>query len=191
MTVSGLRLSSKDPASHATQAPANRQVELLASILVRQGQCDAQTIDRGRRVAAESGQRLDQVLLQLGLVTERGLAEGYATLLGAPLAGRDDYTVQMFPRDASRVWGTVEVNVNAVTGQAIGVFDPGRQPAGNTLPLWVIFLHNGQMFGLAGRAVVLAEGLTLCALALTGPWLWWARRRAGRLTSGILGVTPD
>jgi general secretion pathway protein E len=98
MTVSGLRLSSKDPASHATQAPANRQVELLASILVRQGQCDAQTIDRGRRVAAESGQRLDQVLLQLGLVTERGLAEGYATLLGVPMAGPARYPEQpLFP----------------------------------------------------------------------------------------------
>jgi general secretion pathway protein E len=91
MTVSGLRLSSKDATTQATQAPASRQVELLANILVRQGQCDAATIDRGRRVAAESGQRLDQVLLQLGLVTERGLAEGYATLLGVPMAGPARY----------------------------------------------------------------------------------------------------
>jgi general secretion pathway protein E len=66
-------------------------VELLAQILVRQGACDAQTIDRGRRVAAESGQRLDHVLLQLGLVTERGLAEGYAALLGVPIAGPARY----------------------------------------------------------------------------------------------------
>ena len=91
MTVSGLRLNSKNPPTEATPAPASRQVELLANILVRQGVCDAQTIDRGRRVAAESGQRLDQVLLQLGLVTERGLAEGYATLLGVQIAGPARY----------------------------------------------------------------------------------------------------
>jgi general secretion pathway protein E len=99
MTVAGLRLSpgSTDPAQ-ASPAPAERQAELLASILLRQGQCDTQTLDRGRRVAAETGQRVDQVLLQLGLVTERGLAEGYATLLGAPLAGPARYPeAPLFP----------------------------------------------------------------------------------------------
>ena len=81
-----------------SEAPAERQVELLASILVQQGQCDTQTIDRGRRVAQESGQRLDLVLLQLGLVTERGLAEAYAALLGAPIAGPARYPEQpLFP----------------------------------------------------------------------------------------------
>ena len=44
--------------------------------------CDQQTLERARRVAAESGQRLDAVLIQLGLVSERGLAEAYADLLG-------------------------------------------------------------------------------------------------------------
>ena len=90
MTAPGARLSLTRPAgqpAQTTEAPLDRQVDLLASILLRQNQCDAQTIDRGRRVATESGQRLDLVLIQLGLVTERGLAEAYATLLGAPLAG--------------------------------------------------------------------------------------------------------
>ena len=97
MNVSGTRPTSQAPAQ-ATQGTADRQVELLANILVRQGQCDAQTIDRGRRVAAESGQRLDLVLLQLGLVTERGLAEGYATLLSVPLAGPARYPeAPLFP----------------------------------------------------------------------------------------------
>ena len=86
MTAVGARMPAQD-AGATTQPEAERQIDLLASILLRQGQCEAQTIERGRRVAAESGQRLDQVLLQLGLVTERGLAEAYATLLGVPLAG--------------------------------------------------------------------------------------------------------
>ena len=35
------------------------------------------------------GQRLDAVLIQLGLVSERGLAEAYATLLDLPVARAD------------------------------------------------------------------------------------------------------
>jgi general secretion pathway protein E len=58
----------------------------LAAILIEQGHCEARTIERGRRVAAESGQRLDRVLIQLGLVSERGLAAAYATMLGLPQA---------------------------------------------------------------------------------------------------------
>jgi len=98
MTVSGVRLNPSGASEQASEAPAGRQVELLANILLSQGQCDAVTLDRGRRVAVESGQRLDQVLLQLGLVTERGLAEAYATLLGAPIAGPSRYPeAPLFP----------------------------------------------------------------------------------------------
>jgi general secretion pathway protein E len=42
-------------------------------------------------VAAETGQRLDSVMSQLGLVTERGLAEAYAALLGIPIATAERY----------------------------------------------------------------------------------------------------
>ncbi len=63
----------------------------LADLLERQGHCDAKTVDRARRVATESGQRLDLVLIQLGLVTERGLAEAYADLLGTRIASPARY----------------------------------------------------------------------------------------------------
>ncbi len=74
----------------AARLPAD-PVEALAALLIEQGQCDPRTIDRARRVAAESGQRLDKVLIQLGLVTERGLAGAYAALLGLPVATPDRY----------------------------------------------------------------------------------------------------
>jgi general secretion pathway protein E len=48
-------------------------------------------LDRARRVAAETGARLDQVLTQLGLVSDRGLAEALAQLIAAPLVGAVDY----------------------------------------------------------------------------------------------------
>ncbi len=74
--------------------PADR----LAARLVEAGQCDEAAIERARRVAAETGQRLDHVLKQLGLLTERDLAEAYADLAGVRLAVADRYPAEpLFP----------------------------------------------------------------------------------------------
>lgn len=67
---------------------------VLAGLLVEQGQCEARSIERARRIAADNGQRLDAVLMHLGLVTEHGLAQAYATLLGRPLAGTGRYPAE-------------------------------------------------------------------------------------------------
>ena len=77
--------------SYIAPTTEDDQLAALAGLLEAGGQCDARTIDRARRVAAESGQRLDVVLLQLGLVGERDLADGYATLLGTRVAGPTRY----------------------------------------------------------------------------------------------------
>ena len=74
--------------------PPPDPVEALAALLVSDGHCDSRTIERGRRVAAESGQRLDKVLIQLGLVTERDLAHAYAALTGLPLANPADFPAE-------------------------------------------------------------------------------------------------
>ena len=58
----------------------------LGGLLVQRGHCDARTVERGQRMADESGQRLDAVLTQLGLVGERALADAYCALLDLPLA---------------------------------------------------------------------------------------------------------
>ena len=63
----------------------------LASALLEYGVCDARTVERGQRVAAESGQGLAAVLLQLGLVTERDLARCYSRMLGVDVATPDRY----------------------------------------------------------------------------------------------------
>jgi general secretion pathway protein E len=66
-------------------------VTRLMDILLQSGQCDARALERSRRMADETGQRPDMVLLQLGLVAERGLAEAYATLLDLKVTGADGY----------------------------------------------------------------------------------------------------
>ena len=78
---------------HILPRPAGPEaiVEGLCLLLQERGLVDAKTLDRARRVATESGGRLDSVLVQLGLVGERGLAEAYAALLGLPLAHPQRY----------------------------------------------------------------------------------------------------
>jgi general secretion pathway protein E len=63
----------------------------LGAVLIEGGTIDRRTLDRAGRVAVETGGRLDHVLTQLGLVSERGLAEALAQLVGAPLAEARDY----------------------------------------------------------------------------------------------------
>jgi general secretion pathway protein E len=69
----------------------DHQLDALGDILLRQGHCDQRTLERARRVAVESDQRLDAVLIQLGLVSERGLADAYADLLSIPVVSADRY----------------------------------------------------------------------------------------------------
>ncbi len=73
---------------------AENPTEVLARLggsLVDSGAIDRRSLDRARRVATETAGRLDHVLTQLGLVSERGLAEAFVQLIGAPLVGPADY----------------------------------------------------------------------------------------------------
>src|SRR5246127_4556118 len=73
---------------------AENAAEVLARLggsLVDNGAIDRLSRGRARRVAIETAGRLDHVLTQLGLVSERGLAEALAQLIGAPLVGPADY----------------------------------------------------------------------------------------------------
>jgi general secretion pathway protein E len=67
-------------------ADADDRLDRLSDMMLDKALCDARGLDRARRIAEESGQRIDAVLIQLGLLTERGLASAYAELLGLPVA---------------------------------------------------------------------------------------------------------
>ncbi len=80
-----------EPIASSSDQDAGELVAKLGMCLVDRGAIDRRTLDRARRVAAETGARLDQVLTQLGLVSDRGLAEAFAQLTAAPLVGAADY----------------------------------------------------------------------------------------------------
>jgi general secretion pathway protein E len=59
--------------------------EAFAAHLVASGAADAPTVERARRAAEASGERLDTVLVRLGLLGESALAEALGAFLGLPL----------------------------------------------------------------------------------------------------------
>jgi general secretion pathway protein E len=80
-----------EPATYPTAQDAAEALAKLGPALVESGAIDSRTLERARRVAAETDRRLDHVLTQLGLISERGLAEAFSRLLGAPIATASDY----------------------------------------------------------------------------------------------------
>ncbi len=70
---------------------ADQKISALGELLVERRHCDRRAIERARQVSAQTGQRLDTVLIQLGLLTEGGLAESYAALLGRPIVSAGQY----------------------------------------------------------------------------------------------------
>jgi general secretion pathway protein E len=80
-----------EPIASSSMQDTTDLLAKLGGILVDSGAIDRRTLDRARRVAAETGGRLDQVLTQLGLISDRGLSEALAQLIAAPLVGPADY----------------------------------------------------------------------------------------------------
>ena len=74
--------------------PAEAPLDRLGRLLVETGRCDARSLDRARRAAEESGGRLELILLQLGLVSERGLVDSFAELLGLAVVPPDRYPAE-------------------------------------------------------------------------------------------------
>ena len=80
-----------EPISSAGTQDAADVLAKLGTTLVDGGAIDRRTLERARRVATETGSRLDQVLTQLGLMSDRGLAEALGQLIAAPIVGAPDY----------------------------------------------------------------------------------------------------
>jgi general secretion pathway protein E len=74
-------------------------IDCVIDLLIERGHCDQKAIERASRVTAETGQRLDSVLIRLGIVAERALAEAYAASLAVGLVAADEYPVSepLFP----------------------------------------------------------------------------------------------
>jgi general secretion pathway protein E len=84
-----LPIGGAEEASLATELDG--RLSQLSALLIDRGVIDRRSLARAERVAAETSGRLDHVLTQLGIVSERDLAQTMAGLFRAPLAGPDAY----------------------------------------------------------------------------------------------------
>lgn len=75
-----------------------------------------------------------------------------------------------------------EVYVSAEDGRVIQFQQPNQGTAGDMIDDWVLPLHGGRAFGLAGKIVICAIGLVVAMLSVTGVVIWWQKRR-GRLAA--------
>jgi general secretion pathway protein E len=65
--------------------------QVLAQHFVETGKLDQQAADRALRLRSESNERLESLLIKLGLVSERDVAHALAAKLGLPIVTPQDY----------------------------------------------------------------------------------------------------
>jgi len=79
--------------------------------------------------------------------------------------------------DVSREGATI-LAFDANTGAFKGQRGIGSEGVGQTITLWLVWLHMAQVFGLPMKIFVCVMGLVIAALSVTGVYLWWKKRKA-------------
>src|SRR5690242_21872687 len=74
----------------------------IESVLTSRGLLSGAALERVRRLEAESGERIDLIAAKLGLVSDRDLAEAYASLLGSPVLTREEFPPEAVAPDRLR-----------------------------------------------------------------------------------------
>jgi uncharacterized iron-regulated membrane protein len=75
--------------------------------------------------------------------------------------------------------------VDQYTNQTLSVYDPKRDGAGDTVLNWLVPLHDGKAFGMAGRVIVMVLGMVPSVMFVTGFMRWRQKRLAHRTASRI------
>ena len=79
--------------------------------------------------------------------------------------------------DASKEAATI-LAFDANTGAFKGQRGAGSEGVGQTITLWLVWLHMAQVFGLPMKIFVCVMGLVIAALSITGIYIWWKKRSA-------------
>ena len=70
--------------------------EAVVDLLTRRGKLDEAGVQRAKRIQPDGGEHLHSLLIKLGLVSERDVAEAVAQVLAMPLVGPQDFPDQPF-----------------------------------------------------------------------------------------------
>lgn len=79
------------------------------------------------------------------------------------------------PSRSSSIW------IDAYSGAELARLGWGDRSVIGKLDSTMYAIHIGSLLGLPGRILACLAALILAALCITGPWMWWKRRPAGRL----------
>lgn len=115
-------------------------------------------------------------VMEIGL---RRYPDAVFTLLDLPHGAEGAYTVVLRqPTEIQQTYGVTRVFIDQYSGEILAVRDWNERTAGERFIAWQFPLHNGEVFGLAGRWIVFATGFTPLVLYVTGCMLWWRRHRS-------------
>ena len=93
------------------------------------------------------------------------------------LAGNPVRIAMKYPEDGTPS-GRTNICVDAVTGEVVYQLNSRSGPMGfRMVKLWNREIHTGDIGGLPTRIFVCVVSLTLPVMAVTGPFIWWNRRR--------------
>jgi uncharacterized iron-regulated membrane protein len=84
------------------------------------------------------------------------------------------------PGEVRELFGVTAVWVDARDGRIVYRYDALDAPLANRVFDSLFAIHSGEIAGSFGRWAVLAAGLSLPMLWVTGVWLWAAKRKARR-----------
>ena len=82
-----------------TKQETQSHTNSIGKLLIERGKLNAADLDRARRVQQETPERINVILTQLGLVSERDMAEALALYLDLPLVTAADYPTQAILED--------------------------------------------------------------------------------------------
>ena len=84
------------------------------------------------------------------------------------------------PGEPRRVFGTTAVYVSAADGAVLADYDARTAPLATQFAMDTFPVHTGEIAGLGGRVLSMANGIWLMTMAGLGLTLWWTRRTQRR-----------
>ena len=88
--------------------------------------------------------------------------------------------VYLVAEASSRPLATKQIAYDRYSGDELGNYIAGQNPAGNEIVDWLFPLHSGAAIGGLLRVITFLGGLGLIVLSGTGLWLWWKPRLTRR-----------
>lgn len=132
--------------------------------------------DKVKNLARPDGAQAASVATALAAAQAR-YPQGRLSRVVLPANGKAPYEVRLRqPGEVRQGDGSTRVSVDAWSGAILRVRDPLRANGGDTFLNWQFPLHTGEAFGIAGKAVMSAAGLTPLLFLVTGVAMWLRRR---------------